>query len=131
MMAERLMQNFDFYIEIRVSRTTETESGGIADVTGVIMGVSEGSVGPSYSVSIDGIGHMVAESDLTPTGRVFSRDDFYDGSSIKVTPQRYVDSEFEWSLDARRQDHSDLRGDEPDPAGRDGPPAAEGVNFAC
>jgi hypothetical protein len=99
MMAERLMQNFDFYMEIRVSRTTETESGGIADVTGVIMGVSEGSIGPSYSVSIDGIWHMVAESDLTPTGRVFSRDDFYDGSSIKVTPQRYVDSEFEWSLD--------------------------------
>jgi hypothetical protein len=86
------MQKFDFYTEVRVSRTTATESSGIADAIGVIMGISEGPLGPSYSVSIDGISHMVAESDLTPTGRVFSRDDFYDGSSIKVTPQRYTDT---------------------------------------
>jgi hypothetical protein len=86
------MQKFDFYTEVRVSRTAVTESSGIADATGVIMGVSEGPLGLSYSVSVDGIGHMVAESDLAPTGRVFSRDDFYDGSSIKVMPQRYADS---------------------------------------
>lgn len=85
------MQKFDFYTEVRVLRTTETESSGIADSTGVIMGISEGPLGPSYAVSIDGISHMVAETDLVATGRVYSRDDFYDCSSINVAPQRYTD----------------------------------------
>jgi hypothetical protein len=86
------MQKFDFYTEVHVLRTAETESSGVADAIGVIMGISEGALGPSYSVSIDGISHMVTESDLAATGRVFSRDDFYDGSSIKVAPQRYTDA---------------------------------------
>jgi hypothetical protein len=86
------MQKFDFYMEVRVLRTTETESSGITDSVGVIMGISEGALEPSYSVSIDEISHMVAESGLAATGRVFSRDDFYDGSSIKVAPQHYTEA---------------------------------------
>jgi hypothetical protein len=86
------MQKFDFYMEVHVLRTAETESSEIADAVGVIMGISEGPLGPSYAVSINGISHMVAESDLAATGRIFSRDDFYDGSSIKVAPQRYTDA---------------------------------------
>lgn len=86
------MQKFDFYTEVRVSRTAETESSGIADAIGVIMGISQGPLGPSYSVDIDGISHMVTEPDLTSTGRTFTRGDFYDGSSMKVEPQRYGDA---------------------------------------
>jgi hypothetical protein len=84
------MQKFDFCTEVYVLRTAETESSGVSDAIGPIMGISEGALGPSYSISIDGISHMVAESDLAATGRVFSRNYFYDGSSIKVAPQHYT-----------------------------------------
>lgn len=87
------MSKFEFYAEVRVLRTPETGHSGIADSVGVIMGISEGALGPSYAVSIDGISNMVSESGLEATGRIYSREDFYDGSSIAVAPQRYTDHE--------------------------------------
>lgn len=88
---DALMSKFEFYSEVRVLPNAETESSGIADHIGVVMGISEDPAGASYAVSIDGVTNMVKEANLEATGRIFSREDFYDGSSIAVAPQRYVD----------------------------------------
>jgi len=42
-----------------------------------------------YGVLVGGQVCMVDSSDVVPTGEVLTRDALYDGSSVRVRPQRY------------------------------------------
>lgn len=91
------MAKLDFYAEVHIRDAPATTALGIAGSTGAILGISEGPHGTSYAITVDGKDEtfMVAEPDLVPTGKHFTREDFYSGVSLGVPPERYTDDEAE------------------------------------
>jgi hypothetical protein len=77
---------FAFY-EVVVVQSSRPELREIAGERGVIMGMAEEAGQWSYSVSIEssGISRSVGASDIKSTGEVRRREEFYDGSSIRVS----------------------------------------------
>ena len=87
------MAKLDYYAEVRILGTPATIASGIAGSIGVVGGFSSDPEGDSYAVLVNDETYMISESDLVPTGRVFSREDLYDGTSLKVPAERYADDE--------------------------------------
>jgi len=81
---------FEHYEIVRVRETPATTDGHIAGLEGAVLGIAVEDNGEivSYAVSIyerDGICWSLAPSDLEPTGRHDRRENFYDGTSIRVS----------------------------------------------
>jgi hypothetical protein len=77
---------FAFYEEVIV----EPAGSGLEEIAGelgVVLGVAEDGERWSYGVSIysSGVTWTVTESDLKSTGRKRKREEFYDGTSIRVS----------------------------------------------
>jgi len=85
------MAKLDYYAEVRVQRTPATIARGIDGCIGVVGGISSDSGEDTYAVLVNDETYMINESDLVPTGRVFAREDLYDGTSLKVPAERYDD----------------------------------------
>jgi hypothetical protein len=79
---------FEFYEQVRIS-TTDMRKSHLNGKCGVVMGRTVTEEGDSwyYAVDIDGQaeGWCFYEGELEATGRRFTREDFYDGSSVRVT----------------------------------------------
>ena len=88
-MTERLA----FYSVVRILHSTRTSNLGIDGRNGVVGGISDSGSHVEYAVMVGGKSYMVDSSDLIPTGEVLRREAFYDGSSVRVEPQRYTDDE--------------------------------------
>ncbi len=67
----------EYYAEVRVLESAATKDLGLVGETGVVGGVSSGSRGDIYAVFVADSTYMIAAADLAPTGRVFTREDFY------------------------------------------------------
>ena len=78
-----------YYAEVRIATSPSTTGLGVAGATGIIGGISNGPDGEIYAVLVNDEAYMISAADLTPTGRQFTREDLYDGSSISVPPERY------------------------------------------
>lgn len=78
-----------WYSVVRVLRTGGTAAMGIGGREGVIVGVSESGSRVEYGVLVGGEVCAVDSQDVVPTGEVLSRGELYDGSSVRVRPQRY------------------------------------------
>jgi hypothetical protein len=83
---------FTFYEIVRVRNTPKNRSCRIAGLEGAIMGITppdeiEEGQELAYSVFIDAVDSSWAlnESELEPTGRKARREDFHDGTSIRVS----------------------------------------------
>lgn len=87
------MGALDFYAEVRILPSEATKALGVDGAVGVVLGISHGVRGDIYAVSVQDETYMINSSDAAPTGRKFSRDDFYDGTSIEVPPERYSDDD--------------------------------------
>ncbi len=82
------MKKFEFYEHVMVATTKEV-SKDIRGEEGVVMGVSENDGKTCYALSIESISdelRMVDEEYLTTLNKFSRRDDFYDGESIRVSP---------------------------------------------
>ncbi|MGJ8521570.1 hypothetical protein R84981_000231 [Carnimonas sp. R-84981] len=80
-------ERIDFYSEVIIKNTANNSK--IRGKKGIIMAISEeAGIIYGYSVRIDGFQYsiIVNEGDVSPTGKKFRREDFFDGSSIGVTP---------------------------------------------
>ena len=77
---------FAFY-EVVVIESSRPELRDVAGERGVIMGMAEEDGQWSYAVSIEsrGTSWSVFKSDIKSTGEVRRREEFYDGSSIRVS----------------------------------------------
>jgi hypothetical protein len=82
-----------FYSVVRIMCSARTAALGIDGHTGVVGGISDSGSHVEYAVMVCGVSHMIDSSDLIPTGEVLSREVFYDGSSVKVEPQRYTEDQ--------------------------------------
>jgi len=73
--------------EVVVVQFSRPELREIAGKRGVILGMAEDAGQWSYSVSVEssGICWSVGASDIKSTGEVRRREEFYDGSSIRVS----------------------------------------------
>jgi len=79
-------EKLDFYEEVRISNDIADPS--LRGKTGVIMGISEeDGIVYGYSVRLKDLKHSYGFSanEISPTGRKFKREDFYDGSNISVS----------------------------------------------
>ena len=78
---------FEFYEEVIV-RTDALERLQFNGRTGIVLGRAATDDGGSwyYTVSLadDGRGYCFFEAELSPTGRRYSREDFYSGASVQV-----------------------------------------------
>jgi len=80
-------EKLDFYAEVRIS--DGVDDANLRGKVGVIMGISEeDGIVYGYSVRFKELKHSYGFSvdEVSPTGRKFKREDFYDGSSITVSP---------------------------------------------
>jgi hypothetical protein len=84
-----LTERLSFYSIVRILPGSRTAALGISGRMGVIMGISESGPHLEYGVLVGGQVCMVDSSDVVPTGEVLTRDALYDGSSVRVRPQRY------------------------------------------
>ena len=80
------MPKFAHFEVVRVKDSPRTEKFGIAQREGVVLGISGGQE-PHYSVSLGERSYFVAESDLESCGRLVPAEEFYDGTSIRVSPE--------------------------------------------
>ena len=86
------MDRLPWYSVVRILPAARTAAAGVDGREGVIVGVSESGSHVEYGVLVGGEVWMVDGSDVAPTGEVLSRDALYDGSSVRVAPQRYPDA---------------------------------------
>jgi len=80
------MPKFDFYQEVLVISASPEKSGQIGRI-GVILGRTETEDQCSwyYAVQFAGDdGWCFFECELEATGRAFSKEDFFDGSTVRV-----------------------------------------------
>jgi hypothetical protein len=78
---------FEFYEVVRVISCTKNKPVRLLGAEGAILGRAQGDDNAwSYAITFDGedSNWMFMEADLEPTGRSKRREDFYDGSSVKV-----------------------------------------------
>jgi hypothetical protein len=78
------------YEVVVVTSTPSTRNDGIADRTGVVLGIARPDVeGRPVTYAVGGYDFdrtcMVAEDEIVSTGRIDSRNEFYTGESIRVT----------------------------------------------
>lgn len=52
--------------------------------------MSSGPQGEIYAIFVEDETYMIDATDLVPTGRTFSREDLYDGTSLNAPPERYM-----------------------------------------
>jgi len=79
-------KKLDFYTEVEISQ--HADNAELRGKIGVIMGISEeDGIIYGYSVSFKDLPycHAVGVDEVSPTGRTFKREDFYDGSRIAVS----------------------------------------------
>jgi hypothetical protein len=92
---------FDFYEQVRIS-TTDVGKTHLNGRCGVVLGRTETERGDSwyYAVDVDEEveGWCFYEQELEATGRRFAREDFYDGTSIRV----HVDEHGRGEIDPER-----------------------------
>ena len=86
-------KKIDFYSEVKVSDHAETPE--IRGKYGAVASIGEENgkvLGYGIFVEINNIEEYweVDKDDITPTGKMFKRSDFYDGSSLGVTPDGEV-----------------------------------------
>ena len=77
---------FSFYEEVLV-RSSREELAEVLGERGVILGMAEKEGRWSYAVMIEssGICWSVEAGDLSRTGRIRTREEFYDGASVRVS----------------------------------------------
>ncbi len=77
------MPPLPFYAQVKIAETAPDE---VAGLTGIVMGRAERHGRWGYSVHVDGLdeSYDLRHEDLTPTGIMFKRSDFYSGESITV-----------------------------------------------
>lgn len=85
------MAEFDYYEEVRIRVTAATTALGVAGSIGIVGGISSSSHGNIYAVLVRGEAYMIDAADLVPTGRTITREDLYDGTSLKAPAERYTD----------------------------------------
>jgi len=82
----KMKQKINVYDEVQI--TDDCENSELRGKIGVVMGISEedGTV-YGYSVHFAHLPHSYSFSvdEVTPTGRKFKREDFYDGTNISVS----------------------------------------------
>jgi hypothetical protein len=88
-----LTERLAYYAVVNILRSARTEALGISGCSGAILGISESGSQLEYGILIGEEVYMVDSSDVAPTGDILSREDFYDGTSISVEAQRYMDDE--------------------------------------
>jgi Immunity protein 31 len=79
---------FDFYEKVIVE-TKDPEKARIRGKLGAVLGKSTGDNGNwFYAVSIyeEGITYFLSENEIISTGELDERETFYDGTSIRVSP---------------------------------------------
>jgi len=78
---------FDFYEEVRIN-TSDADKSHMNGLLAVVVGRTETEDRTSWYYAVDlqsqKKGWCFFERELEPTGRRFRREDFYDGSSIRV-----------------------------------------------
>jgi Immunity protein 31 len=73
-----------FYEVVRVKDNAVTRGLGVADATGVIVGIAEEGGHISYAVKIGAEAYSLDHDDVVSTGETLSRADIYSGESIRV-----------------------------------------------
>jgi hypothetical protein len=92
---------FDFFEVVRVEprRDAPSEIKALRGRTGCILGKSaeEGQEPTIYAVDLDGVeeGWSIDARDLVSTGGFRRREDYYDGSSIRVSPAGELRSSYQ------------------------------------
>ena len=78
--------------EVTIRDSQETRALRIAGAVGVVLGISESSQDRWYSVMVDSYDEsfFLAGTDLRATGRRRSAEEFYDGSSIRVSQRGHL-----------------------------------------
>jgi hypothetical protein len=80
------MARFEFYEIVRITTSDKTKELGVAGDEGAILGMAEEpESGIWYTVLVGEQTYSIAEDELQPTGRSVTRDDLYDGSSLRAT----------------------------------------------
>ncbi len=76
---------YEFYQEVQV-RTSDPKKSHLNGRIGVVFGRTETSENTSwgYGVQLQDKCWFFYEYEIQPTGRQFRREDFYDGSSVRV-----------------------------------------------
>ena len=83
---QRMSNKFQFYEVVKVV-SVNPKLSEIAGKFGAILGMAQNDDGTwGYSVHVfnEEDGWDVMESDLEATGKIMRREDFYDGSSIRI-----------------------------------------------
>jgi hypothetical protein len=78
------MTALDFYEVVKLIDNPTTRHLGIADATGIIVGMAEEDGSVWYAVSVDGRSFSVGEKDVSATGRRLRREDLYSGETLRV-----------------------------------------------
>jgi len=79
---------FSYYERVVVGDCGQARSLGVADKTGMILGLPEES-DDLYHVSLDDVNEavLISEPCLRSTGVFGKREDIYDGSSVRVSEE--------------------------------------------
>ena len=86
---------YALYEIVRLRDTAGNRSKGVAGQEGAVLGISrpeEGAAEPGYAVWLDEVGRCCwfEQRDVERTGRATRHEDFYDGTSIRVSSRGEV-----------------------------------------
>lgn len=82
-----------FYEVVDVLSSHNARALGVANVRGVVVGISGEENERTYAVHIGDRTVMLDPSDLIPTGESVDREALYDGETVPIAPERYPDTE--------------------------------------
>ncbi|MGJ8514132.1 hypothetical protein [Carnimonas bestiolae] len=81
------VDRIDFYSEVMVRDCAKSPE--LRNKKAIVMGISEeDGIVYGYGISVEGMFNIyrVGRDEIEPTGKKYKREDFYNGSSIGVTP---------------------------------------------
>jgi hypothetical protein len=84
------MNDIKFYEVVKILTNTRTLGFEVDRKRGIVVGISEDGDNKLYAVLVEDSTYMLDGSDLAQTGEFVSRESLYDGSDVRVSPERYT-----------------------------------------
>jgi hypothetical protein len=87
------MSAINFYEIVNILTNARTTEFGVDQKRGIVVGISEDGDKKLYAVLVEDMTYMLGGSDMARTGESVTRESLYDGSSLRVSPERYTDGD--------------------------------------